>query len=766
MSDLVRYHIHVSGIVQGVGFRPFVYGLARRCSLAGWVYNTSSGVFIEIEGTAAACTAFLASLQKEAPSLSRIDRINTRQISVLGEKNFIIKESVGGKKDTLISPDMGICEACLADIKNKEDRRYGYAFTNCTNCGPRFTIIKDLPYDRKLTTMSTFPMCAECAKEFTDPLDRRFHAQPNACPVCGPRLRYTDMRGGPIEGEPLPLAQDHLRAGKILAVKGIGGYHLVCDAADNDAVKRLRSRKLRWDKPFAVMLPDMAAVRRYCQCSRQEEALLISQRRPIVLLRKRPDVSALAEEIAPGNPRLGVMLPYTPLHYLLIEGFAALVMTSANISDEPIVYKDDEVYTRLSGIADFCLTHDREIFRRCDDSVMTCVGDKPVFFRRSRGYAPEPLPFCGEEVSILALGAQQKNTFCLTRKDQAFLSQHIGDLDNMATMADYRNEINDFRVMFDCSPQLFVHDLHPQYASTVFAQKEFAGMPRLAVQHHFAHFASVLAEHRIEGKAIGLIYDGTGYGTDGTLWGGEVLVGDINGYARKAHLRYAPLPGGEKAIREPWRMAMSLLAETYGYQNVEKYAPDGLLRAGWQHLLKASQAGVNAPKTSGMGRLFDGIAALMGLGRTVNYEGQAAVLLEEIIDNAVGSGYHIIVKRYDLDTVLDWRPLVEEVIEDMRSQAPLGVISGRFHRAVADASVDICLMLREETGLDRVVLSGGCWQNAFLLENTTRSLEKQGFHVYFNQQVPINDGGISYGQAAIGAAAIRRGEINVPGDTG
>lgn len=766
-----RYSVEIHGIVQGVGFRPYVYGLALRHNISGWVLNSAIGVLIEIEGKAEHCAAFLRDLQPQAPHLARVDEVIIKPMAVEGERGFAIHRSRGGEKRTLIPPDTGICEACLADIRDPANRRYRYPFTNCTNCGPRFTIIRDLPYDRALTTMADFPLCAACGAEYLDPQNRRFHAQPNACADCGPQLLYRDSQGREERERPLELAREQIAAGGIVAVKGIGGYHLVCDAKNEQACSTLRRRKYRWDKPFAVMLPDPPSVRRYCRLSEREAELLANQRRPIVILEQLADGERVAPSVAPGNQTLGVMLPYTPLHYLLIEGFDALVMTSANYADEPIIYEDETAallllprsHTEEGGssppLADGLLCHNRAIFRRCDDSVMLCAGEDPLFIRRSRGWSPQPrvISDCGR--NILALGGEQKNTFCLTRGNEAFLSQHIGDLDNPATYRGFKQEIDFYIKMFDSRPQLIAHDLHPQYLSTQYAMTEVGPLPKVAVQHHQAHFASVLAEHRLGGPAIGLIFDGTGYGEDGCLWGGEILVGDSAASRRAAHLLYTALPGGEQAIHEPWRMAMSCLLTAYGEKELELQAPAGLLPADWRLLLQALHAGINAPLTSGMGRLFDAVAALAGIGRYVNYEGQAAVMLEQAIDAAAAGAYRMELIEQDGAYLIDWRPLIREVIADLRRGATAGEIAARFHRGLAVLCGEICLRLRGDSGLNTVALSGGCWQNRFLLAACRETLTGLGFRVYFNSQLPINDGGIAYGQAAVAAAKAQKGEI-------
>lgn len=755
---LKRYQLEIKGIVQGVGFRPFVYALANELELDGWVLNSGGGVSAEIQGEAVSCREFIRRLREDAPELARVDEVQVSEAEPAANayRGFSIRLSAGGRRETLVSPDMAICDACLADITDPANRRYGYAFTNCTNCGPRFTIIENLPYDRVNTTMRRFAMCADCEREYHDPADRRFHAQPNACPVCGPQLQFLDATGAPQAGDPLRLAQEALRAGKIVAVKGLGGYHLACDAANADSVAALRARKVRWDKPFALMMPDAAAVRRYCELSVEEEAQLRSRRRPILLLKKRRGAPPLADAVAPGNGRLGVMLPYTPLHVLLMREQQALVMTSGNRSDEPIVYHDEEAVATLHGITDAYLTHNRPIFRRCDDSVAVYAAGALHLQRRARGYAPEPLAIidCGH--SILAAGAEQKNAFCLTRGGQAFVSQHIGDLDNAATLRGYEQEIDYFRQMFAVDPAYVAYDLHPEYLSAQYALAYPGAAGKIAVQHHHAHLASVLAEHGQAGEAIGFIFDGTGYGLDGHLWGGEVLIGDCLGFRRAAHLRYLRLPGGEMAIREPWRVAMSALAQAVGEDKLARGAPPGLLKQDWPLLMQATSSGVNAPFSSGMGRLFDAVAALCGIGHTVSYEGQAAVELEQQIKDSADGAYRFELYHDEDGIVIDWRQVIRSATDDLAMNTDCGAVAARFHRAVVNLTLELGRLLRAETGLNTVALSGGCWQNVYLLEHTVRLLSEDGFHVLSNQSVPANDGGVAYGQAAVAAARLRQ----------
>ncbi|MCL1905423.1 MAG: carbamoyltransferase HypF [Clostridiales bacterium] len=744
-----RFSVIVTGIVQGVGFRPYVYKLANGLGLTGWVLNSPAGVECAIEGEEKACSAFLARLKAEAPSVSRIDGVSVSELCPLQETAFTILPSKSGPRRTLISPDLALCPDCLAELLDPADRRYRYPFINCTNCGPRFTIIEGLPYDRPLTTMKHFVMCDKCRAEYSDPAERRFHAQPNACAACGPTLRFLDAAGKELPGEPLQLAKAALKAGLVLAVKGLGGYHLACDAQNEQAVNTLRGRKLRWHKPFALMLPDAEQTRRYCELNPQEEELLTSPAHPIVLLKRKKDAPCIPSAIAPDSSRLGVMLPYTPLHHLLCLGQLALVMTSANFSDEPIAYKDPDALTRLSGLADAFLLHDRPIFRRADDSVAIWAAGSSRLIRRSRGYAPQPLRLSGCKRQILAVGSQEKNTFCLTRGPEAILSQHIGDLDDVATYAQYRREIEHFCDMFKVRPEAVACDLHPDYLSTRYARQ--SGLPLLKVQHHHAHLASVLAEYGLNGPALGFIFDGSGYGPDGNLWGGEILYGDTAGFTRRAHLAYLPLPGGEKAIREPWRQALSALYAAGG----EELAANSRWGwpAGWEITLRVLKQEVNAPLSSGMGRLFDALAALCGLYHKVSYEGQAAIALENIIDDTVSGCYGFAVeKRAEGPLILDWRPVIRAAAQDLLLGEQVKTVATRFHRAISGLCLELALRFKTELGAETVALSGGCWQNIWLLDSVWQELSAAGFKVYSNSAVPAGDGGLAYGQAAVAAS--------------
>ena len=702
----------VRGIVQGVGFRPFVFGLARRYALGGFVLNDGDGVVIEAEGEPVALEGFALALTREAPVLARVDGVAVRDLAVRGETVFAIRASAGAGGRALIPPDAATCDDCLRELHDPTDRRYRYPFVNCTQCGPRFTIVTGVPYDRRRTTMATFPLCAECRREYEDPSDRRYHAEPIACPVCGPRLSM------PIED-----AVSLLRDGAILAVKGLGGYHLACDAAREQAVARLRARKHREDKPFALMASEQDAYA-ICLFDDDERALLASSARPIVLGRRRAD-APIASSVAPGSPWLGVMLPYTPLHHLLLADFGgALVMTSGNRADEPIAHEDDEARSRLADIADGFVGHDRPIHRRCEDSVVRAAFP----LRRSRGYAPGAiqLPLVTRR-PVVAVGAALKSTFCVARGDRAYLSPHLGDLDSELAHRAFQTDLELYLAMLDVRPQLIAHDLHPEYLSTKWALEQDA--EHVAVQHHHAHAAACLAEHGERGPALALVFDGTGYGTDGTLWGGELLRCDLSSFERLAHLQPLALPGGEAAIREPWRVAAASLAESGIAVPWER----------WQ-LVRHSLV-VNAPRSSGMGRLFDAVAAVLGLRDRVTYEGQAAIELEQLAGDTPATPWEW--------PFGDSAQLVADCYVARLEGRDPAAIAASFHETVAASAADACVAAGED---ETVVLSGGSFQNLRLLRSTRTRLEQHGLRVLTHQIVPPNDGGISFGQAAVCAA--------------
>ena len=757
-TTTARKRLRVAGVVQGVGFRPHVYNLARRLGLAGFVLNDGAGVVVELEGPPAAIDEFVTQLQAAPPPRARLDALAEEEVTPAGEDAFVIKESVPGEAQTLVSPDLATCGDCLDELLEPADRRYRYPFINCTNCGPRFTIIRGVPYDRPKTTMASFEMCPACRAEYDDPGNRRFHAQPNACGACGPALVLWDAEGNPLETEdPLGDAKQLLFDGRVVAVKGLGGYHLACDATSAEAVEKLRARKYREDKPFAVMARDVAVARRYCEMSDDELELLTSEKRPIVLLRKR-EPCHLPDAIAPQNRYLGVMLPYTPLHHLLFDDdVEILVMTSGNRADEPIAYRDDKVVEHLAGIADYYLTHDRAIGRRVDDSVTRVFRGREYAVRRSRGYVPLPLELGRTyKTSVLAVGAELKNTFCMTKGSQAFVSHHVGDLENVATLEAFEEGIAHFREMFDVEPAAVARDLHPDYLASRYAVA--SGLPEVVVQHHHGHVASVLADAGYyEGKVIGVAFDGAGLGDDGAVWGGEFLVADLAGYERAAHLKYVPLPGGDAAAREPWRMALAWLRELYGDDALRRPLPflDDIPEGRREMVLEAAAKGVNAPPTSSMGRLFDAVAALAGLRNFVNYEGQAALEFEQQVACEEDGAYEF---SYDdgKPLVIDAAPVIEAVVADVRAGTAPGAIAARFHNAVAAMAADVASRLRDEYGLSAVALGGGCFQNITLLRKLVPTLEGAGFNVLIHERVPTNDGGLSLGQAAAALARLEQ----------
>ena len=771
MTGLIRTAVRVEGVVQGVGFRPFVYSLATGLGLVGLVGNDLDGVFVEVEGPVTAVSEFLLLLERDAPPLARIERVTTRDIAPRRSASFAIAASEpagpdgSGRRRTLVSADTATCADCLRELADPADRRFRYPFINCTNCGPRFTIVRDVPYDRPLTTMAAFAMCEQCAAEYHDPADRRFHAQPTCCPACGPRLTLLGLAGDILAGEPLApepvaAAAELLAGGRVLAVKGLGGYHLAADAACEEAVALLRARKHREDKPFAVMAADLAAARRLVEVDTAAADLLTSPARPIVLLPRRPE-AAVAAATAPGNRQLGIMLPYTPLHHLLLAALARpMVLTSGNVSDEPIVYRDDEALDRLGGIADAFVVHDRAIHIRTDDSVARAFRGRPMLIRRSRGYVPEPVGVAsGFPRHVLACGAELKNTFCLARGRHVFVSHHIGDLENAETLRSFTEGIEHFCRLFDVEPQVVAHDLHPEYLSTKYAV-ELDGVDLHGVQHHHAHIASCLADngaagHWAGGPVIGVAFDGTGYGTDGTIWGGEFLAADLATFERGGHLAPVPMPGGAAAIRQPWRMAAAYLGAAdldVARRNAER----------WPTMVAMARRGVNSPPTSSAGRLFDAAAAVLGVRDAINYEGQAAVELEQLADPAETGAYPAALEAGEPFRVRG-ADLLHGIIDDLTSGVPAPVIAARFHHGVAALIEAGCLAMRDRYGLGTVALSGGVFQNLLLLHATVSRLEARGFGVLVHSRVPCNDGGISLGQAVVAAA--RDGALLAGGTT-
>jgi hydrogenase maturation protein HypF len=756
MDSTVRLSVRVEGVVQGVGFRPFVYSLATRLGLSGWVGNDVDGVFAEVEGPTAGVRQFLDALAAQPPPLARVDRVSATTLPPNGAAGFAIAPSdPTGRRRALVSADSATCGDCLAELADPADRRFGYPFINCTNCGPRFTIVTGVPYDRPLTTMAPFTMCAACAAEYHDPASRRFHAQPVCCPACGPRLRLLGARGAGVPGEPLAQAGQWLADGRVLAVKGLGGYHLAVDATSQAAAAALRGRKHRADKPFAVMVADLAAARELCEVDDLGQALLTSARRPVVLLPRRPG-APVAGAVAPANSELGLMLPYTPLHHLLLRQVTRpIVLTSGNVSDEPIAYRDDDALTRLAGIADAFLTHDRAIHIRTDDSVVRPVRGTASLLRRSRGYAPEPLTVAaGFPRPVLACGAELKNTFCLAQGNRAFVSHHIGDLENFETLRSFTEGIDHFRRLFDIDPEVVAYDLHPDYLSSKYAL-DLAGADLAGVQHHHAHIASCLADNEVDGPVIGVAFDGTGFGGDGTIWGGEFLLADLAGFERAGHLATVPMPGGAAAIRQPWRMAAAYLDAAFGGEPPAGLAVLARNDGSWQQVVTLARRGINAPATSSAGRLFDAAAALLGVRDSINYEGQAAIELEQWADPAEHGSYPAGISAGSGPVRVCGADLVRAAAEDLLAGTSPAVVAARFHGGVAEAIVGVCGLLRERTGLATVALSGGVFQNRLLLGRAVDLLTAAGFGVLTHQRVPPNDGGISLGQAVVAAARDR-----------
>jgi hydrogenase maturation protein HypF len=790
--DLTRTCIRVRGVVQGVGFRPFVYNLAERFGLAGWVLNDSSGVEIEVEGKPDAVESFVVAIRAQAPPLAHIESLDTRHAPPRGYAGFEIRHSERqAGQYQLVSPDIATCSACLHELLDPQDRRYRYPFTNCTNCGPRFTIIADIPYDRPSTTMRAFRMCPVCQAEYDDPRDRRFHAQPNACPVCGPQVRlqpgplfvergFALSRGGQ---DVLADAAVLLQEGAILAIKGLGGFHLACDAANLEAVRLLRARKRRPDKPFAVMMATLEEIETHCTVSPTEEELLRSPQCPIVLLPWR-STSGIVDVVAPRYRHLGVMLPYTPLHHVLLRDVGRpLVMTSGNLTEEPIAAENEEALQRLGHLADAFLLHNRDIYARYDDSVWFVPQlpgkerDAPQPVRRARGYAPFPVKLPFQAGQLLACGAEIKNTFCLTHDEYAFVSQHIGDMENLETLEHYRRTIALYERLFRIEPALIAHDLHPDYLATKYARQRAEAMEveAVGIQHHHAHLAACLADRcwpADGGPVIGAIMDGTGYGRDGRIWGGEWLVGDYHGYRRAAHLAYLPLPGGDAATAHPWRIAYSYLWTLLGGDLPDRVlrgvVPPGVDEAQLQLLRAQLERGLNCPQTSSMGRLFDAVSALLGICAHTSYEAQAAIELEAVAAEAKGPAPGLGPYPFELDAgdegqVVRLDPLFKSLVADLGAGVPRAEIAWRYHETVAAMIARVCEVIAHQTGVYTVALSGGCYQNRILLCRTVARLEQAGLSMLLHRQVPCNDGGLALGQAAIACcSADRRDDIAAP----
>jgi len=772
--------ISVRGVVQGVGFRPFVYRLAREHGLAGWVLNHSGGVEIQVEGAAALLAAFARDLREQAPPRARIEGVEVAELPAAGYTTFDIRPSVSEEgRYQLISPDIATCPDCLRELLDPDDRRYRYPFTNCTNCGPRFTIIADIPYDRPLTTMRDFVMCPQCQAEYDNPLDRRFHAQPNACPACGPRVQLVSNSksqiSDPNAADVIAQAAHWLREGAVLAIKGLGGFHLACDATDETAVHTLRERKQRPAKPLAVMMATLDDVRQHCRVSPQEEKLLLSSECPIVLLPWKAE-SNITRQVAPGNHYLGVMLPYTPLHHVLLRDVGRpLVMTSGNLSEEPIARDNDEALRRLGRLADYFVLHDRDIYARYDDSVWfvpRVSGPQsetalPQPLRRSRGYAPFPIKLPFKSRQILACGAELKNTFCLARDEYAFLSQHIGDMENLETLEHYETTVALYKRLFRVEPQVIAYDLHPDYLSTRYAVSHATASCLLyPVQHHYAHIASCMADNGWspdDGPVIGVAWDGTGYGSDGHIWGGEFLVADYGGFRRAGRLEYLPMPGGEAAICNPYRLAIGYLYALTGQLPASLFEADtdeGELRIIQQQVDQR----INCPLTSAGGRLFDAVSALLGIRRRVTYEGQAAIEMEMASASCAlhlerVAAYPFGVEQDASEKVIRLRSLFESLLGDLKEGKDAGEIACRFHVTIAEMMRVMCEQIAQETGLRTVALSGGCFQNRLLLELVVPRLQRMGLRVLLHRRTPCNDGGISLGQAVVANFAFQTSKV-------
>jgi hydrogenase maturation protein HypF len=755
-----RLKISVRGAVQGVGFRPFIYRLATQLGLNGWVLNSAQGVLIEVEGVRELLMQFLVRMEKEKPARASIHSLESCVLDAVGYDRFEISASEqSGPKTVLVLPDIATCPDCLREILDPKDRRYRYPFTNCTNCGPRFTIVEALPYDRSNTSMKRFAMCADCYREYCDPMDRRFHAEPVACPRCGPHLELWDAGRSMLaqRDDALIQAARRVREGKIVALKGIGGFQLIVDARNESAIRELRARKCREEKPLALLYPSIELVRQHCQVSELEERLLLSPESPIVLLHKGMLPVSLSSSVAPGNPCYGVMLPYTPLHHLFMRelGFP-VVATSGNLSDEPICIDEREAFERLAGIADYFLVHDRPIVRHVDDSVVGVVRGRNLVLRRARGYAPMPIHLREPLPTVLAVGAHLKNCVCLSVRTEVFISQHIGDLQTAEAFSAFRNVVADFQRLYEASPDVIACDMHPDYLSTKYA-RELLAKPHL-VQHHWAHVLACMADNELEPPVLGVSWDGTGYGSDGTIWGGEFLLARATGFQRAGHFRQFRLPGGDAAIREPRRAALGVLYEVLGKNAWERSSLESVRDFSAMELALIRQMlgkGFNAPVTSSVGRLFDAVASLLGLRQRVSFEGQAAMELEFSVRSGVEEAYPFLL-RNGPPYIVDWQPMLEEILSDLGQGRGTGIIAAKFHNTLAETIIAVA----REIGERKIVLTGGCFQNRYLMERSVQRLADAGFGCYWHQRVPPNDGGIALGQVIAAASAHRQREVH------
>ena len=735
-----RKQIRLRGIVQGIGFRPFVYQLARRYQLNGHVRNTAEGVLMEVEGAPRTIDRFLWEVAHGHPPFARIEEAVVADLAPTGETGFTLRRSLDEKAQfALVSPDLATCEDCRREFTDPRNRRFGYAFTNCTNCGPRYSIIRNIPYDRPETTMASFQMCPDCQAEYEDPGDRRFHAQPNACPACGPSLTLD-----------LDEVRRRLSEGQILAIRGLGGFQLACDAGNDAAVRELRRRKRRSDKPLAVMAPDLATIGQFCVVTDADRDALLSPQRPIVIVQRRLE-ARISDAVSPDNPTLGVVLPYTPLHHLLFTNapYRLLVMTSGNLSEEPIVTRNQEAQERLASVADAFVLHNRDIYMRVDDSVVRAFEGRTRVLRRARGYAPLPIDLGAEGAEVLACGGELKNTFCLTKGRYALLSQHIGDLENYETLEFFQETLEQMKKLFRVKPRVVAHDLHPAYLSTRFA-RELEGIEMVGVQHHHAHIAACMAENQLREKVIGVAFDGTGYGTDGQIWGGEFLIADRAGFERRAHFRYVPLPGGDQAVHQPWRMALSCLMDAFhaDYTGADLPLWKNIPESRLEIVRTMVRRRVNTVQTSSCGRLFDAVAALTGLCQEVNFEGQAAIRLEAAAQASIEERYPFAIENA-APWQIDMRPAIREIVSAAGRREDPGAISSRFHNTIAEIILEVCRRLRASEHLNRVCLSGGTFQNVYLLGRAVTALRRTGFEVFLHAAVPPNDGGLSLGQAVV-----------------
>lgn len=750
-NNLTRLRLMVSGLVQGVGFRPFLFNLARELSLTGWVRNNFAGVELEIQGTPEALAVFREALRSRAPAAAVIDRVEAEAIPVAVESGFAILPSAAGELEGSPLPDQGICSACTAEFFDPQDRRYKYPFNSCTICGPRFTIMEALPFDRVRTSMERFELCPACREEYTTPPDRRFHAQTIACPTCGPELWFSTPEGERLEGDPAARAVELLKAGAIIGIKGIGGYHLACDARNSQAVTRLRKLKDRDNRAFAVMFRDVDALQAYCELSPDELRILTGPARPIMLLRQKSG-SSLSREVNPGLKELGAFLPYTGIQLLLFDAaLTALVMTSGNRSGEPLSIDNSEAVRDLGPMVAGFLNHNRPILWRCDDSVLRVAAGRVVGIRRSRGFVPAPFQSGRNLPSLLACGPQQKNTFALTKGERIYLSPHQGDLDHLSAYLGYQETITRLERLLNCKPEWVVHDLHPDYNSTVYALS--TGVPTIGVQHHQAHLAGVALVERVNGPAIGVAFDGSGFGSDGRIWGGEFFAGEGCHWKRLGHLEYLPLPGGEAAVREPWRMAATYL-NSANSEWADLWVGKQGLDLSWSRLKAARKLGLNHPETSSMGRLFDGVAVLCGAPHTVSYDGEAAIWLENQADPSATGRYDWEIADINGELIVGLAPLLSGIYRQLQAGVGVASVSARFHQTIAELTVAVVSRIAAASGIHQVILSGGVFQNRLLLELTSARLNAAGFSVIIPEILPINDGGVALGQAWFGALTI------------